>query len=77
MGRKRSAAAGTPSLHSLLNEASRRMTSELRRVVGAVGMPLPRFCTVHAKRAKENKLLDARSSRLARQILGPRAYCFS
>jgi len=40
MGKKRSAAPSGPSLHSLLNQASRRVTSELRRVVGAEGLPV-------------------------------------
>lgn len=39
MSRRRNTSA-TPSLHSLLNHASRRMTSELRRVVGAEGLPV-------------------------------------
>ena len=39
MSRRRNPSA-TPSLHSLLNQASRRMTSELRRVVGAEGLPV-------------------------------------
>jgi len=39
MSRRRKPIA-TPSLHSLLNQASRRMTSELRRVVGPEGMPV-------------------------------------
>ena len=29
-----------PSLHSLLSQASRRVTSDLRRVVGAEGLPV-------------------------------------
>ncbi len=37
---KRNAAPPKPSLHSLLNQASRRMTSELRRVAGAEGLPV-------------------------------------
>lgn len=40
MSRHRSAPLARPSLHSLLNQASRRMTSELRRVVGAEGLPV-------------------------------------
>lgn len=30
----------TPSLHNLLNEANRRITADLRRVVGAKGVPV-------------------------------------
>jgi MarR family transcriptional regulator, organic hydroperoxide resistance regulator len=40
MSRRRSATPAKPSLHSLLNQASRRMTSELRRVVEAEGVPV-------------------------------------
>lgn len=40
MPRRRRAAPATPSLHSLLNQASRQMTSELRRVVGSEGLPV-------------------------------------
>ena len=40
MPRRRHAAPANPSLHSLLNQASRRMTSELRRVVSAEGLPV-------------------------------------
>jgi DNA-binding MarR family transcriptional regulator len=37
--RRRGRAAG-PSLHSLLSQASRRVTTDLRRVVGAEGLPV-------------------------------------
>jgi DNA-binding MarR family transcriptional regulator len=37
--RRRGKAAG-PSLHSLLSQASRRVTTDLRRVVGAEGLPV-------------------------------------
>ena len=37
--RKNSAATG-PSLHSLLSEANRQVTSDLRRVVGIEGLPV-------------------------------------
>jgi MarR family transcriptional regulator, organic hydroperoxide resistance regulator len=40
MPRRRNAAPAKPSLHSLLNQASRRMTSELRRVAGSEGLPV-------------------------------------
>ena len=40
MARRRSAAPAKPSLHSLLNQASRQMTSDLRRVVGSEGLPV-------------------------------------
>ena len=40
MATRRNATPVTPSLHSLLNQASRRMTSELRRVVSAEGLPV-------------------------------------
>ena len=40
VGKKLIAAPSKPSLHSLLNQASRRMTSELRRVAGAEGLPV-------------------------------------
>jgi DNA-binding MarR family transcriptional regulator len=40
MARTRGAAPAKPSLHSLLNQASRQMTSELRRVVSAEGLPV-------------------------------------
>lgn len=40
MNRKRRLDARTPSLHNLLNEANRRATADLRRVVGAKGVPV-------------------------------------
>lgn len=38
--RRRTRSAAGPSLHSLLSQASRRVTSDLRRVVGAEGLPV-------------------------------------
>lgn len=40
MDRKHRPRKRTPSLHNLLNEANRRVTSDLRRVVGAKGVPV-------------------------------------
>jgi DNA-binding MarR family transcriptional regulator len=37
--RSKKSAAADPSLHSLLNQANRQVTSELRRIVGAEGLP--------------------------------------
>lgn len=38
--RRRTKADAAPSLHSLLNQASRQITSDLRRVVGEEGVPV-------------------------------------
>lgn len=38
--RRRAGKATVPSLHSLLSQASRRVTTDLRRVVGAEGLPV-------------------------------------
>lgn len=38
--RKKAHGAGEPALHSLLSQANREATAELRRVVGAAGVPV-------------------------------------
>jgi DNA-binding MarR family transcriptional regulator len=40
IAKRRRGKAASPSLHSLLSQASRRATSDLRRVVGAEGLPV-------------------------------------
>ena len=54
----------TPSLHSLLNQASRRMTSELRRVVSAEGLPVEFWRVLEALADERGRSM----SELAEQI---------
>ena len=64
MATRRNATPVTPSLHSLLNQASRRMTSELRRVVSAEGLPVEFWRVLEALADERGRSM----SELAEQI---------
>ena len=64
MATRRNAKPVTPSLHSLLNQASRRMTSELRRVVSAEGLPVEFWRVLEALADERGRSM----SELAEQI---------
>ena len=64
MATRRNATPVTPSLHSLLNQASRRMTSDLRRVVSAEGLPVEFWRVLEALADERGRSM----SELAEQI---------
>ena len=68
MATRRNATPVIPSLHSLLNQASRRMTSELRRVVSAEGLPVEFWRVLEALADERGRSMSELAGQIGMQM---------